>query len=158
MSASAEETFDHLINVWIINHGCPIRFQSDNGKAFVGDLTRELMKRSQVAQAHSTSYRPQKNSLVERQNCTLVSMLWVYCLRYMNDCDKQVMGAYNSTEHSTTGISPHMMLTGHKPSLRLTFLYPENLFARCDKEATRIELSVPKEHAAGTNRGEGETR
>ena len=112
MSASTEETFDHLINVWIINHGCPIRFQSDNGEAFVGDLTRELMKRSQVAQANSTSYHPQKNSLVERQNRTLVSMLWVCCLRYMNDCDKHlphVMGAYNSTEHSTTGISPHMI-------------------------------------------------
>ena len=59
MTASAEETCDHLINVWIARHGCPITFQSDNGKAFVGDLTKELMKRSQVAQAHSTTYHPQ---------------------------------------------------------------------------------------------------
>ena len=36
----------NLINVWIVRHGCPITFQSDNGKAFVGDLTKELMKRS----------------------------------------------------------------------------------------------------------------
>ena len=117
MTASAEETCDLLINVWIARHGCPITFQSDNGKAFVGDLTKELMKRSQVAHAHSTTYHPQTNGLVERQNRTLVSMLRVYCSRYMDDWDKhlpQVMGAYNSTEHSTTGISPHMMLTGHK--------------------------------------------
>ena len=67
MTASAEETCDHLINVWIARHGCPITFQSDNGKAFVGDLTKELMKRSQVAQAHSTTYQPQTNGLVERQ-------------------------------------------------------------------------------------------
>ena len=103
-------------------------FQSDNGKAFVGDLTKELMKRSQVAQAHSTTYHPQTNGLVERQNRTLVSMLRVYCSRYMDDWDKhlpQVMGAYNSTEHSTTGISPHMMLTGHEKALPLTFFYPE---------------------------------
>ena len=40
MTASAEETCDHLINVWIARHGCPITFQSDNGKAFVGDLTK----------------------------------------------------------------------------------------------------------------------
>ena len=128
MTASAEETCDHLINVWIARHGCPITFQSDNGKAFVGDLTKELMKRSQVAQAHSTTYHPQTNGLVERQNCTLVSMLRVYCSRYMDDWDKhlpQVMGAYNSTEHSTTGISPHMMLTGHEKALPLTFFYPE---------------------------------
>ena len=77
MTASAEETCDHLINVWIARHSCPITFQSDNGKAFVGDLTKELMKRSQVAQVHSTPYHPQTNGLVERQNRTLVSMLRV---------------------------------------------------------------------------------
>ena len=48
-TASAEETCNHLINVWIARQGCPVTFQSDNGKAFVGDLTKELMKRSQVA-------------------------------------------------------------------------------------------------------------
>ena len=79
MIASAKETCDQLINVWIARHGCPITFQSDNGKAFVGDLTKELMKRSQAAQAHSTTYQSQTNGLVERQNRTLVSMLRVYC-------------------------------------------------------------------------------
>ena len=42
VNASAEETCDHLINVWIARHGCPITFQSYNGKAFVGDLKNEL--------------------------------------------------------------------------------------------------------------------
>ena len=40
-----------------------------------------------------------------------VNLLRAYCLRYMTDWDKylpQVVGAYNSTQHSTTGI---MMLT-----------------------------------------------
>ena len=109
-------------------HGCPMTFQSDNGTAFVGELTKELMRRSQVAQAHSTTYHPQTNGLVERQNRTLVSMLRVYCSRYMTDWDRylpQVMGAYNSTQHSTTGSSPHMMLTRHDKSLPLTFFYPE---------------------------------
>ena len=81
-----------------------------------------------MAQAHSTIYHPQTNDLVERQNRTLVSMLRVYCSRYMDDWDRhlpQVMGAYNSTEHSSTGISPHMMLTGHEKALPLTFFYPE---------------------------------
>ena len=46
----------------------------------------------------------------------------------MDDWDRHlphVMGAYNSSEHSTTGISPHMMLTGHEKALPLTFFYPE---------------------------------
>ena len=103
-------------------------FQSDNGKAFVGDLTKELMKRSNIAQALSTTYHPQTNGLVERQNRTLVNMLRVYCSRYMTDWDKylpQVVGAYNSTQHSTTGISPFMMLTGKERAMPLTFFYPE---------------------------------
>ena len=106
----------------------PIAFQSDNGKAFVGDLTKEFRRKSQVAKAHSTTYHPQTNGLIERQNRTLVSMLRVYCSRYMDDWDRhlpQVMGAYNRAEHSTTGISPHMMLTGHEKALLLTFVYPE---------------------------------
>ena len=110
-TSSAEETCDHLINTLIARHGCPMTFQSDNGTAFVEELTKELMRRSQVAQAHSTTYHPQTNGLVERQNRTLVSMLRVFCSRYMTDCDRylpQAMGAYNSTQHFTTGVSPHM--------------------------------------------------
>ena len=48
----------------------------------------------------------------------------------MADLDRylpQVMGvgAYNSTRHSTTGFSAHMMLTKHEKSLPLIFFYPE---------------------------------
>ena len=127
-TASVEETCDHLITHWISRYGCPMTFQSDSGKAFVGDLTKDLMKRSHMAQAHSTTYHPQTNGLVERQNRTLVNMLRVYCSRYMTDWDKylpQVVGAYNSTQHSTTGISPFIMLTGRERTMPLTFFYPE---------------------------------
>ena len=61
ITASAEETCDHVINTWIARHGCPMTVQSNVGTAFVEKLTKELMRRSQVAQAHSTTYRPQTN-------------------------------------------------------------------------------------------------
>ena len=128
ITASAEEMCDHLINTWTTRHGCLMMFQPDNGTAFVGELTKELVRRSQVAQAHSMTYHPQTNGLVEKQNRTLVSMLRVYCSRYITDWDRylpQVMGAYNSTQNFTTGVSLHMMLTGHVKSLPLNFFYPE---------------------------------
>ena len=109
--ASAEKACDHLINTWTARHVCPMTFQSHKGTAFVGELTRELMRTSQTAQAHSTTYHPQTNGLVERQMRTLVSMLRVYCSRYMTDWVRylpQKMGAYKSTQNSTTGISLHM--------------------------------------------------
>ena len=46
----------------------------------------------------------------------------------MTDLDRylpQVMGAYNSTQFSTTGISPHMILTRHEKTLPLNSLYLE---------------------------------
>ena len=94
----------------------------------MGDLTKELMRRSHIAQAHSTTYHPQTNGFLERQNRTLVNMLRVFCSRYMTDWDKylpQVVGAYNSTQHSTTGISHFLMLTGWERAMPLTFFYPE---------------------------------
>ena len=57
-----------------------------------------------------------------------MAVLSFYCLRYLDDWDRhlpQVMGAYNSTGHSTTGISSYIMLTGHEKALSLTFSYPE---------------------------------
>ena len=107
-TASAEETCDHLIMHWISRYGCPMTFQSDNRKAFVGDLTKDLMRRSHIAQAHSTTYHPQTNGLVERQNRTLVNMVRVYCLRYMSYWDNylpQVVGAYNSTQKQGSVLS-----------------------------------------------------
>ena len=77
ITATAEETWDHLINTWIARQGCPMTFQSDKGTVFVRELTKELMRRSQVAQAHSPTYQPQTNGSVERQYRTLVSMLRV---------------------------------------------------------------------------------
>ena len=127
-TASTEKILDHFIMLWISRYDCPMIFQSDNGKAFMGDLTKELMRRSHIAQAHSTTYHPQTNGLVERQNRTLVNMLMVFCSGYKTDWDKylpQVVGAYNSTQHSTTGIKTFMMLTGRERAMPLTFLYPE---------------------------------
>ena len=85
MTASVEETCDNLITVWIARHGCPIFFHPENGKQFIGDIRKELKKRSQVTQAYSTTNEPQKNGLADRRNRTIVYMLRVYCSRYMDD-------------------------------------------------------------------------
>ena len=90
-----------------------------------------------MAQAHSTTYHPQMNGLVERQNRTLVSLLRVYCSRYMDDWDRhlpQVMGANNSTEHSTTGKSQHMMLTGHEKAPPINILLSSTLSTRVSEQ------------------------
>ena len=93
---SAEETCEDLVKTWIVRHGCLMKFHLVNGTDFVGELKKELLRHPQLAQAHSITYNHQTNGLVVRQNRTLVSMLRVYCSRYMIDWDRyilEVMGA-----------------------------------------------------------------
>ena len=89
ITASAEETFES-----------PSQYV-DSATRMLNDISTEQwnsLRRRTYERAH-------ENGLVERQNWTAVSMLRVYCSRYRTDWDKylpQVMGYYNSTQHSTT--------------------------------------------------------
>ena len=71
-------------------------------EAFVGELTKERLSGKTNKRL---SGKTKSDSGVDVEG---------FLLRYMTDWDSylpQVMGAYNSTQHYTTGISPHMMLT-----------------------------------------------
>ena len=124
-------------------------------------LTKELMKRSHIAQAHSTTYHPQTNGLVERQNRTLVNKLRVYCSRYMTDWDKylpQVVGVYNSTQHSTIGISHDVNGQGDSnapkvllPRIRGKKDVASSLCKGSDQETAGTKLALQEEHGASAN-------
>ena len=67
------------------------------------------MKASQVAKVTSTAGHPRTQGLVERQNRTFLTLIRVFCSRRMRDWDQhldEVLGAYNSTRHATTGFHP----------------------------------------------------
>ena len=102
--------------------------QSDNARPFTARVAQAFMEASQVTKVHSTPYRPRGNGLEERQNRTLLTLLRVYASRRMSDWDKhldEVLGAYNSTRHATTGFSSYMLTHGIEKSIPLTFLYPD---------------------------------
>ncbi len=131
---TAEETCQHFMNYCIARLGGPTIVQSDNGIQFAANLTQELLASAKAVQVFSKTYEPRCNGLVERQNRTLAHLLQVFCSRHMDDWDKylpQVVGAYNSTRHATTCVSPDMLLTVHERSMSLVYFYPQ-----FDKEKT----------------------
>ena len=91
------------------------------------EVSNELMRASQVTKVTYTAGHPRTRGLGERQNRTLLTLLRVFCSRRMRDWDQhldEVMGAYNSTRHATTGFSPYMLTRGIEKAIPLTFLYP----------------------------------
>ena len=102
--------------------------QSDNAPNLTAEVSNEFLKAAHVTKVTSTAGHPRTQGLVERQNRTLLTLLRVFCSRRMRDWDQcldEVMGAYNSTRHATTGFSPYMLTRGVEKASPLTFLYPE---------------------------------
>ena len=112
------------MNSWIYRHGVPTFIQSDN-------RIKHFARVSSLGQSSTSVFHHLQaicKGLVEKQNRTLAHMLWVFCSRHMEDWDKllpQVVGAYNSTTHATTGVSPYMLLKGHERSMPLILSFPQ---------------------------------
>ena len=117
-----------LLQKWFARHGTPTCMQLDNAPNLTAEVSNEFLKAAHVTKVTSTAGHPRTQGLVERQNRTLLTLLRVFCLRRMRDWDQcldEVMGAYNSTRHATTGFSPYMLTRGVEKAIPLTFLYPE---------------------------------
>ena len=119
-----------LLQKWFARHGTPTRMQSDNAPNLTAEVSNEFPRAAHVTKVTSTAGHPRTQGLVERQNRTLLTLLRIFCSRRMRDWDQcldEVMGAYNSTRHATTGFgfSPYMLTRGVEKAIPLTFLYPE---------------------------------
>ena len=113
---------------WFARHGTPTRMQSDNAPNLTAEVSNEFLKAAHVTKVTSTAGHPRTQGLVERQNRTVLTLLRVFCSRRMRDWDQcldEVICAYNSTRHATTGFSPYMLTRGVEKAIPLTFLYPE---------------------------------
>ena len=83
-----------------------------HGPNLTAEVSNEFMKASHITKVTSTAGHPRTQGLVERQNRTLLTLLPVFCSRRMRNWDHhldEVLGAYNSTRHATTGFLPYML-------------------------------------------------
>ena len=109
---------------------------------FVAELAKVFIKTSQWTQALSTAHHPATNGFVERQNKALLIMLSVFSSRKMNGWDDyldELMGAYNSTCHASTGYTPHVLVIGQEISIPLSLLYPEFAVGEFKDQASSLQ-------------------
>ena len=144
----AKLTAHKLLAKWFARHGTPAFMQSDNATHFTAELQNAFMRASQTTQVHSTAHHPATNGLVERQNRTLLNMLRVFTTRRMRYWDQhidEVLGAYNSTRHASTGFSPYMLLTGHEKSIPLSYIYPEFAVATHESHEAYVRSTIKRQ-------------
>ncbi|KAL7889979.1 hypothetical protein AOLI_G00022370 [Acnodon oligacanthus] len=115
---------DHAVTVaealtaeWVCRYGVPQTLHSDQGSNFESDVFRRMCKLLGIEKTHTTPFRPQSDGQVERFNATLQKILATTAERCHWDWDLMTplaVMAYRTTEHSSTGLTPNMMLFGRE--------------------------------------------
>jgi hypothetical protein len=108
-----------LIDVFT-RHGAPKVLLSDQGRNFESNMVKELCAAFGIDKRRTSPYHPECDGMVERFNRALVDMLAMHVNDHHTDWDywiPQVVFAYRSSIHSSTGVSPFEIVYGRKPTL-----------------------------------------
>ena len=93
------------------------KFHSDQGQTFVGKVMKNLYRLTGIKQTKTTPYYPMENGISERFNCTLLSMVGTLTNEKKPKYLPDLVMAYNSATHYSTGYSPYFMMFGQQPRL-----------------------------------------
>ena len=126
--------------------GPAIEIISDRGRNFLSKLVQAICELYQVTRHSTSSYRPQANGCVERQNANIIQTIRMYVDRSQRDWHMilpvALMSLRSSPNLETSGFSPFKMLFGCE--MRLPF--DVNLIPRDNLGA---DAKVHVEHLLG---------
>ena len=123
-SKSAREVAQFIYKDIICRWGSPDVIITDQGRDLCNAINNELMARAHCKHRITSSYHPQSNGLVERQNRTTTNFLLknMDCQDDWVDMILTMMGSHRHTVHSMTNIEPSAILLGCKPTLSMDML------------------------------------
>ena len=113
----AESVCKILMDEIICRFGAMRQLHSDQGRQFESEVFRMLCARFGINKSRTSPHHPQGNPQAERFMRTLGNMLRSYVSENHAEWDErlpEVMAAYRTSVHDTTGQTPHMMLLGYE--------------------------------------------
>ncbi len=116
-----------LFYEWIPKFGMPERIHHDKGPEFNSTLFAELHRLSGIKISNTTPYHPMGNGEAERMNRSLINMLKALTEKQKSKWKDQLpnlMFAYNSTVHKSTGYSPFFLVFGRESRLPIDCILP----------------------------------
>jgi hypothetical protein len=116
---------DTLVNHCFSLFGMPRWIHSDQGSNFESEFFQELCKLLDIKKTQTTPYHPQSDGMVERFNRTCQQMLKVFINENRSDWDDhlaQLLMAYRSSAHESTGLSPNFMMFGEELGLPIDLI------------------------------------
>ncbi|CAH8642613.1 unnamed protein product [Dicrocoelium dendriticum] len=113
----------NIFEQWITRWGAPEQLHSDRGSNFESIIVSEMCHLLNIRKTRTTAYHPQGNGAVERANRSLKALLKAFTdengSREWDIALPHCLLAYRATIHSSTGHSPHLLVTGRE--MRLPF-------------------------------------
>ena len=120
----------HVID-WISRHGCPERLLTDQGRNFESNLFKGLCQDLNIQKQHTTAYHPAGNGGTERVNRDINDILAMFEQSRSGDWDlllPQIIFAYRTAKHSSTGMSPFQAVYHFEPILPGRLVLGSNAF------------------------------
>ena len=99
-------------------YGPPQILHSDQGRNFESSILFQTLPAFGIEKLRTTAYHPQGDGMVERFNRTLLQLLRSY-VESQSDWERYlplILYAYRTAAHSSTGVSPFMMMYGRSHS------------------------------------------
>ena len=99
--------------------GMPEIVHSDQGQNFESMILKQTLDAFGISKSHTTAYHPEGDGLVEQLNYTLLQLLRTY-VEQESEWEEHLplaLYAYCTAVHTTTGVSPYVLMFGRQPKL-----------------------------------------